>query len=115
MFQSELDYIKLEALTDETMVRRLTVRQCRVLLAKHRVTTTAIIEKEQLVDRVLTLWRSYKQNKQSELSHILFRKIVLVSGLVLERIDSSILVQVQAPHSNSLFIFSRKSLTRYGN
>lgn len=65
--QSELDYIKLDDLADEESVRRLTVRQCRVLLAKHRVTSTAIIEKEQLLDRVVTLWRSYKENKQSKL------------------------------------------------
>ncbi|KAF2362723.1 Zinc finger FYVE/PHD-type [Trinorchestia longiramus] len=61
----ELDYIKLDDLADEESVRALTVRQCRVLLAKHRVTATAIIEKEHLVDRVLTLWRSYKDNQKS--------------------------------------------------
>lgn len=65
--QSELEYVKLEDLPDEASVRRLTVRQCRVLLAKHRVTATAIIEKDQLVDRVLTLWRSYMENNISEL------------------------------------------------
>ena len=64
--QREIEQIKLQDLATEEAVRGLSVRQCRVLLAKHRVTATAIIEKQHLLDRVLTLWRSYKENAASE-------------------------------------------------
>lgn len=53
----------LSLVTSERLISRLSVRQCRHLLALHRVSTHGLLERHELVERLVLLWRDIRRNR----------------------------------------------------
>jgi hypothetical protein len=63
----------LQSLKDESAIRKLSARELKVLLDDNFVDYKGCVEKEELVQRVLMIWKSknLQQNGQLKLSAVL--------------------------------------------
>lgn len=50
-------------LTDEECIKELSVRQCKEILLLHRVDFSGIWEKHELTNKVILLWKDFKERQ----------------------------------------------------
>lgn len=56
--------VALEDLKSEEEIHKLSVRQCKELLSRHRVTYTGVREKSELLNKIKILWEDYRTSRQ---------------------------------------------------
>ncbi|KAK7068995.1 hypothetical protein SK128_004022 [Halocaridina rubra] len=56
--------VALEELKCEEDIHGLSIRQCKEILALHRVNLSGVREKSELINKVIILWKDYKNSQQ---------------------------------------------------
>ncbi|XP_068215289.1 E3 ubiquitin-protein ligase RNF34 [Palaemon carinicauda] len=57
--------VSLGDLKTEDDIRRLSIRQCKEVLAFHRVNLSGVREKSELTNKIIILWKDYQASRQS--------------------------------------------------